>query len=192
MHCHPHQPRRRRASAHLARKPMHCRFESKKLHHDRSTIRLVVAIEMSVPIAAMAATRSNLTAFSSDDARLSLRFLALARTHPHTNPAMGLAQKTNPGRRRNPVAEVVLTASSRAAYTLSGARPRLVARHTSIGAASACGLTPHHRVELSRWWCTAKSASSRRFDTPTLLKMFVRWCLTVFSLIANFSAISLF
>src|SRR5438874_2199612 len=45
---------------------------------------------------------------------------------------------------------------------------------------------------VSRWWWTAKRASSRRFDTPSLSKMLVRWCFTVFTLIENFWAMSPF
>ena len=47
-------------------------------------------------------------------------------------------------------------------------------------------------MSLISLWCTANNASSSRVETPTLLKMFVRWCLTVSSLIANFCAMSLF
>ncbi|MCK7518747.1 MAG: hypothetical protein MZV64_13995 [Ignavibacteriales bacterium] len=36
----------------------------------------------------------------------------------------------------------------------------------------------------------AKIASSSRLDTPVLSKMLVRWCLTVWTLMANWSAIS--
>src|SRR5262249_33252287 len=43
----------------------------------------------------------------------------------------------------------------------------------------------------SRRCCTANSASSRRFATPSLSKMFVRWCFTVLTLIEYFWAISL-
>lgn len=42
-----------------------------------------------------------------------------------------------------------------------------------------------------RDWLTAKSASSRRVETPVLSKILLKWCFTVSSLILKCSAISL-
>jgi hypothetical protein len=48
-----------------------------------------------------------------------------------------------------------------------------------------------HTPSISRWWA-AKSANSTRLDAPSLLKMWVRCDLTVFSVIDERAAISRF
>src|SRR3954447_21450694 len=48
-----------------------------------------------------------------------------------------------------------------------------------------------HTPSTSRWWA-AKSANSTRLEAPSLLKMCVRWDLTVFSVIEDRAAISRF
>lgn len=55
----------------------------------------------------------------------------------------------------------------------------------------ASGVRLVHTPSINRWWA-AKSANSTRLDAPSLLKMCVRWDLTVFSVIEERAAISRF